>query len=210
LVGTEGDEEVGNDSYIGALARVAQPDDLYLTKDYYAVRRHRPVSTPEHIPTSASEYAHIVDQPLRFSLQSRIVALLTQRMKAIVKPEEWTRLQNVSPRFSVQSFYLSNGGLRYYAKLDWNSHVVGNDESNDVLAAWLAPAPTLRILAVETRWSSGADLPALHNVVDLGEGRTGAIVSSFGEDSGALRLLEYRDGISLPQMRRPHETAAEE
>jgi hypothetical protein len=191
LVGTEGDEQVGNDSYIGAPATVARPMDLYLTQGYYAVRRHK--SAPKAITTGA----HLVTEPLRFSVQSRIVALLTQRMKALTT--------NVSPRFSVQSFYLANGALRYYAKLDWSSHVVGNNDADDMLSGWLTPVPMLRILAVETHL-----LPSLRNVVGLGDGRTGMIVAVFGEDSRSLQLVEYRDGASLAQMPHLHEISAGE
>lgn len=86
--------------------------------------------------------------------------------------------------------------------MDWSSRAAGNDEANDVLAAWLTPTPTLRILAVETRSSAGviAQLPSLFNVVDLGGSRTGVIVNRVGEDDSALRLFEYRDGASLADM----------
>jgi len=212
LVGTEGDEEVGNASYVGALATTARPVDLYLTKGYYAVRRHRLVSVPVPVPKSAAGYAHLLDQLLPFDTQTEIVELMKQRMKTIATQEEWARLQNVSPRFSVQSFYLAGGGLRYYAKLDWSSRAARNDEANDVLAAWLTPSPSLRILAVETHSSAGliAQLPSLFNVVDLGGGSTGVIVNRVGEDDIALRLFEYRDGASLADMRLLQQIAAGE
>lgn len=210
LVGTEGDEETGNDSYIGALATVKAGDVGFLVKNYYAVRRHKPSPSAA---TSETAYAHLLDDPLQFNLQSRIVALLTQRMKTLATPSEWARLQNISPRFSVQSFNLANGALRYYAKLDWSPINSGNDESNDILAAWLAPSPMLRILGTETRRSTEgiiANLPGLLNVVDLGSRRTGLIVSQQGEDSREMLLLEYRDGKTLPQMPHLHSFGAGE
>lgn len=41
LVGCETDEEVGNNSFIGALGTVEKKDSLVFTKSYYAVRRHQ-------------------------------------------------------------------------------------------------------------------------------------------------------------------------
>jgi hypothetical protein len=178
LVGTEGDEQVGNDSYIGALATTARPMDLYLTKGYYAVRHHKPA------PKTITLGAHLATEPQRFSVQSRIVALMTQHMKTPTTRE--------SPPFSVQSFYLATGALRYHAALG-------------ALGAWLTPTPTLRILATETLL-----LPSLRNVVELGGGRTGLIVSWNGGDSGGLQLVGYRDGMSLQQMPHLHEISAGE
>lgn len=170
---------------MGALATTARPTDRYLTKGYYAVRRHIPA-----VKTTAIG-AHLETEPLRFSMQSRIVALLTERMKLMTT--------HVSPRFSAQSFYLADGTIRYYATLDWGG------PAHDVLAAWLSSTPALHILAVETRL-----LPSLRNVVDLGGGRTGLIVSWNGGDSGGLQLVEYRDSMSLQQMPHLYEISAGE
>jgi hypothetical protein len=207
LVGTEGDEETGNDSYIGALATVKDRDTGYLSDGYYAVRRHKQVAQ------TMDARVRLVADPQRFGLQIRIVGLLTQRMKEIVAPEEWAHLQNVSPRFSVQSFYLANRALRYYAKLDWSPHALGNDETNDILGAWLTATPALRVLTIEIRKPPGilyAQLPVLQNVVDLGGGRTGMIVDLPGADSTSLQLVEYRDGMSLKQMPHLYEISAGE
>jgi hypothetical protein len=65
---------------------------------------------------------------------------------------------------------------------------------------WIAPPPTLHVLAVE----SGAGfeyLPDLLNLIDLGGGNAGIIVSEHGGDSASLSLAEYRDGMDLGQMR---------
>ena len=40
LIGCETDEQVGNDSFIGALGTVEKKDSLVFTKGYYAVQRH--------------------------------------------------------------------------------------------------------------------------------------------------------------------------
>ncbi len=58
LVGCETDEEVGNDSFVGALATVEKPSTLLFTHGYYAVRRHqlpqREQAKPR--PKTAAEY----------------------------------------------------------------------------------------------------------------------------------------------------------
>jgi hypothetical protein len=66
LVGTEGDEGVGNDSYIGALATVIGKCSLFGTRDYYVVRPHqepvcgspRPRGQP---PKIRKQFATLVD-----------------------------------------------------------------------------------------------------------------------------------------------------
>lgn len=102
----------------------------------------------------------------------------------------------------MQSFRLANGGLRHYARASWDSGKEPIGGSDAVLGAWLTPA--LQILAVETGTSPygfESALPILLNVVDLGSGRTGLIVSVSGEDSLSLNLVEYRGGVSLNEMR---------
>jgi hypothetical protein len=86
LVGCETDEEVGNDSFIGALGTVEKDDALVFTKDYYAVQRHqeqssgagkpRPKTTTEYL-----KYAHLRNELVRFDLQSEIATLLNERLK---------------------------------------------------------------------------------------------------------------------------------
>ncbi len=100
----------------------------------------------------------------------------------------------------MQSFRLANGSLRYYARANWETEKEPNDGSNDALGAWLTPS--LQILAIETGTSPygfESALPNLLNVVDLGGGRTGVIVSVSG-DGRSLSLVEYHDGASLREM----------
>jgi len=64
LVGCETDEEVGNESFIGAIGTLEQPNALVFTKGYYAVRRHlesqgrrataRPKTAAEYLKYAAS------------------------------------------------------------------------------------------------------------------------------------------------------------
>jgi hypothetical protein len=193
LIGCEGDEFTGNDSFIGALATVKDRNSLLFTKNYYAVRRHREQPARPKPATAQTVYASLLDQSVRFNIQSRIVSLLTQRLKMAA---------NVSPVLTVQSFRLANGSLRYYARAFWQSGKKGNN-SDVAIGAWLTA--TVQVLAVETGiYSDSSDsweVPSLLNVVDLGGGRTGLIVSSSGVESISLNLVEYRDGVSLKEMR---------
>ncbi len=204
LVGAESDEEVGNNSFIGALATLENDDLIFFSKNLYAVRRHHNRPDVESKPKFDPEAVHagIQGEPVRFDIQTQIVALLNQLMKKAVK--------NLSPVFEVQAFCVANGTLRYYARAEWKWR--SEKELHEIyhssvyaLGAWIAPSPTLHILAVQERTTEyddfGSILPTLINVVDLGGGRTGLIVSSSRNDSNSLDLVEYRDGANLSNMR---------
>jgi hypothetical protein len=206
LVGCETDEEVGNDSFIGALGTVEKDDALVFTKDYYAVRRHQePPSNATKSKTTAEylKIAHLVDGLVRFDVQSQIAALLHERLK--MEPNDAVRraAEKAPLAFEVHPFSVADGSLRYYVRAEWKSGKEKQGRPTYALAAWIAPLPTLHIMAAETlnTASDGGELPELFNVVDLGEGRTGIIVQFLGGDGRALDLLEYRDGISLLKMR---------
>jgi len=82
LIGYEGDEETGNDSFIGALATVKDRNSLLFKKNHYAIRRHR--EPPGGSKTAAkvqTVLASLLDEPVRFNVQSRVVSLLGQRLK---------------------------------------------------------------------------------------------------------------------------------
>jgi hypothetical protein len=206
MLGTEGDEPVGNDSYIGALATIDNDRDRMIFKGYYAVRRHRDIPEDESKRLrTPGVCAGLEDEPVRFDFQSQIVDLLTQRMKTTASEAEQSAAHGISPIFNVQEFRLADGTLRYYARAAWKSGNADEVKSIFALAAWIAPEPTLHALAVQTRTSpyDGLDsvLPNLLNVVDLSEGRTGIIVAIIGEDEASTRLLEYRDGLDFQHMR---------
>jgi hypothetical protein len=209
LVGCKTDEEVGNDSFIGALATVEQPGYLAFTKGYYAVRRHlesrsdrtrtRPKTTAEYL-----KFAGLRDEPIRFDVETQIAALLDQRMKMEATEAERRLAQGVAPALKVQPFQVADGSLRYYVRAEWRSGKETNLQYPYTLAAWITPLPNLQILAVEKRTSAGygiADgLPDLLNVVDLGAGRTGIIVHVSHGESIELDLSEYRDGVGVKNM----------
>lgn len=198
LVGSEGDEEVGNDSYIGALASANQPNYLFSTNGYYAVRRHE---ESDHKFRPATSYAGLSDEPVPFDLQTEMVSLLAQHMTTTATDGERRVVEGKSPAFTVRAFRVAGGGLRYYATAEWLSgtHAATPDFS---LAAWCDPAPVLHALAFEVdRNPDLYQLPRILNVVELGRGRTGMIVGKSGEDSSATVLVEYRDGADVAHMR---------
>jgi hypothetical protein len=208
LVGCETDEQVGNDSFVGALGTVEKEDSLVSTKTYYAVRRHhearsegakpKPKTTAEYL-----KYAHLVDGPVRFGVQSQIAALLNERLKMETNDAVRSNAEKAPLAFDVQPFSIADGSSRYYVRAEWKSEKEQLGRPTYALAAWIAPLPTPHILAVETlnTASDGGKLPELFNLIDLGDGRTGIIVQRLGGDGRALELLEYRDGIRLAQMR---------
>jgi hypothetical protein len=207
LVGCETDEQVGNDSFIGALGTVEKTDSLVFTKNYYAVRRHQELPPNQKPKTTAEylKYAHLDDGPVRFDLETRIAEVLNERMKIEATDPEQRLAGNVAPAFKVQPFHVADGSLRYYVRAEWKSGKEPEGTPTFVLAAWMTPVPRLHILSVEKRTSpyDGIEngLPELLNVVDLGEASTAIIVHISGLDSTQLRLAEYRDGPNIKGMR---------
>lgn len=212
LVGTEGDEGVGNDSYIGAIATVVGKCSLFGTNGYYVVRRHRdPVcgSPRQAWPGGVfpTRFAELMHDPVRFDVQTQIVALLSQRMISIASEQQRHAAEGLSPVFSVQTFRVADGSLRYYATAKWRSGTKPGP-SGFSLGAWLTPTPTLRVLAVEA--NQNVDLPYILNVADLGGRKTGMILSNGGEDSTSTDLVEYQDGVDAAHMPRLQSIAAGE
>jgi hypothetical protein len=190
LVAALGDEAVGNESYVGALATVAKNNSLASSTDYYALEPH----TQRQV-TFDNTRGVLLHEPVPFDIQSEIASQLT---RAIPKP------QKAAPAFTVQPFRLANGALRYYVRSEW-CESGQDDKSTYALAAWISPNPSLHILAVEHKTSDYGfpdELPILRNVIALDANTTGIIVTSNGEDSTAACLLEYRDGSDLQHMRR--------
>jgi hypothetical protein len=206
LVGCETDEEVGNNSFIGALGTVEKGDPLDFAKPYYAVRRHEELP-PNQKPKTTAEYlryAHLDDGPVRFDVETKIAAILNERMKMEATDAEQRQAGNVAPAFKVQPFHVADGSLRYYVRAEWKSGKEPEGNPTFVLSAWMTLMPTLHVLSVEKRTSpyDGIEdgLPELLNVVDLGEGRTGVVLHIRGLDSTELRLAEYRDGLNINGM----------
>jgi len=206
LVGTVGDEGVGNDSYIGALAILDDKDDaMFFSRGYYVMRRHRELPPgASKLPPVRPAYPGLEREPVRFDIQVQILDLLTQRMKTTASEAERRAVDGISPTLAVQAFRLADSTLRYYAEAAWTSGEGMEKKNEYALACWVAPEPKLHIMA-EQKYTSpyaGLDnaLPTLLNVIDLGQGKTGIIVSFSWEDSAATELLEYVDGQDLGHM----------
>jgi len=207
LVGCETDEEVGNDSFIGALGTIERKDSLVLAKNYYAVRRHEepPNDRVKLRQTSTAEllrYAHLDEGLVRSDVQAEIATLLNERLKMEADDAVRDEADKVPLAFDMQPFNVADGSLRYFVRAEWKSDKENQGRPTYAFAAWIAPLPTLHILAVETLSTApdGGELPELFNVLDLGNGRTGIIIQLIGGDDRALNLLEYRDGISVLKM----------
>jgi hypothetical protein len=203
LVGAETDEQVGNDSFIGALATFDDKDDeMYFSKGYCVVRRHQ--GGEPKIPKIQKVYPGLEREPVQFDIETKIVDLLTRSLKKAAVEKERTSTESVSPVVEVQAFRLANGSLRYYARAAWNTGDDSGMKTISALGAWISPMPALHILAVQERTSpyDGIEsvLPRLLNVVDLGSGKTGLIVSIEGQDSSSTDLVEYQDGQDLKSM----------
>lgn len=206
LVGAETDEAIGNDSFIGALADLDKGDAPFmsLTKDYYVLRRHRQVTNRDkenHAPNSETVYAYMEDGPVQFDIQSQLVDLLTQRMKTLATDAQRHAAEHTSPIVEVQAFHLPDGSLRYYASAGWYSGNRDTDTTSYALGAWIAPLPSMHILAVEPcTFGYLSDEPKLLNVIDLAEGKTGMIVAISTGESIETALFEYHDGFDLKHM----------
>jgi hypothetical protein len=207
LIACETDEGVGNDSFIGALATLNDNDLGYFRKYHYVLRRHndvrrKAVNPKTEIPTV---WVRLESEPVEFDTQTQIVALLSDRMKALATDAQRRRAERTSPLFQVSGFRVADGTLRYYARAFWKPEK-DLDRSSYAVAAWIAPLPKLHTLALEKRTCGYEDfecvVPKLRNVVDLGDGKTGIIVDISGDDGASLELLEYRDGANLTQMRK--------
>jgi len=205
LVGCETDEGVGNDSYVGAIATVNRVDALLFTKGYYAVRRHQSSmgAAPKTRPKIGSAFADLMGALAPFAVERQILSLLSERMKAMATENQQREITDISPEFTLQTFHLADGSVRYYARAVWMSPKKPHGPPVFAIGAWLSPLPTMQILAVQTRTSDyGFDdgLPRLLNAVDLGDNRTGLIVSILRGETTSLNLIEYKDGSSTEQM----------
>lgn len=210
LVGAQSDEPTGNDSYIGALAAFGSKEYADITfsgkSNYFVLRRHHEVPKPPSGSPQLQPCAGMGLDPVPFDIQTQIVGLLKKQMEARASDLEKQQAERTSPIFDVHSFYVADGGERYYARIEWAS---GSDENFKVayaLAAWIAPKPYLHVLAAQPRDSryEGLDsaVPELLNVAYLGNGKTAVIMSVIGLDSAYTDLFEYADGSDLKHMRK--------
>lgn len=208
LVGCETDEGVGNDSFIGAIGTV-EKNAMFLTNGYFAVRRHQDVKNDVAKPKSREatkfpQFASLLNEPARLDIVTQIAGLLAQQLEKEPWDAKRAAAAKAAPALHVQAFQLADGSLRYYARAQWNTGKQPGGVPTQVLGAWLAPIPTLHILAVEEPMPTIAvgpgDLPELLNVIDLGGGKAGAIVHFIYGESTQLELVEYRDDATVKDM----------
>jgi len=203
LVGDEGDEGTGGQSFIGAIGTIAKTGRRFFTRDYYAVTRHstsRPAKTTH--ARAVLPKAGLGDTSVDADTRTHLAALFTERLKADSDSVARSAAEGVEPSLSVQQFKTADGTPRYYAAATW-PFAQSQERSAYKLGAWLTTKPTLKMLAVETCLCEvdTPQLPRLLNVVDLGRGRTGLIVEVKGQYLWEFGLYEYRDGVNLRKMR---------
>jgi hypothetical protein len=211
LIGFEGDEFVGNNSYIGALATVTPEDLPFFTVDYVVVRHHQ-ANRPAAASRSAAPaiVAGLRSERNLSDVPTRIASLLRERVSMLAPAAVRAEMEQTPPfSLRVQPFAVADGTLRYHAWAQWRLRA-----QCFAISAWLGTAPTLHILAAEEPLCELNALdpvePRLRNVVDLGDGRTALIVSFEGGDGRSLELLEYRDGVPLADMRKLQSISAGE
>src|SRR6185312_3077386 len=153
LLGFQSDEGVGNDSYIGALTTLEKDKQEWLmyTPNYLAVRRHRelPDGAGKSPESARTVFAGLLNEPVPFDTQSKIVELLNDRMNLMATDAQRHEAEKVAPLFAVQQFRLADGSQRYYARAGWKSGRGSRGKFIYGLGAWIAPLPTLHLLAIE-------------------------------------------------------------
>ncbi len=199
-VGYVSDDEEDDPSYLGALAKVDGATTLLGTQGYYVLERHDSSADVLHAPGKA---ARLVEEPVRFDVQTQIAALLTERANIAATAEERRQIKSLALTLAVQAFRLADGELRYYARAEWSASDRPGAAPVLALAAWIVPHPKLHIAAVEgitSPYDFPDDLPNLLNVIDLGGGKTGIIADITGPGDNTLGLWEYQDGVDLNHM----------
>jgi hypothetical protein len=133
-IGFESDEGAGNDSFKGALATLEKDKQdwlMYYTLGYLAVRRHRelPGGTGKDQERIRTVFACLLNEPVRFDIQNKIIELLNGRMKSMATDAQRHEPESVSPLFAVQQFRLADGTQRYYARAAWKSGKAPQEKS---------------------------------------------------------------------------------
>jgi hypothetical protein len=190
LVGFPNDEGVGNQSYIGGLARVRSSDTAFLHGDYYVARRHGAVA-PASTVDPRDTLVRLRDDTLSGTTQAQIIALLEQRAADSAGGARRTLITKKS-----QSFALADGSVRTYVAAGPPTTRCAS------MLAIVAREPATRIVSVDGFLCENDPSPSpLLRVVHLGNGRVGIIVDILGVDGRELRLAEYEEGVGLLHMR---------
>ena len=176
LVKFHTDEGIGNDSYIGALGRVAPPDLTKLRGNYVVVRR------PDSPVLARGSRAGLTEGPVASAVAAKLLAIVGG-----------TRV------IAAQPFTTAGGDARQFVLAS-----VGTGRDCRTRLTWLTGQPESRILGTEDRPYCGSALYAglrLRAVIDMGYGRTGLVVVLQSAGSREVKLVEYQDGLKLEEMR---------
>lgn len=171
-------------------------------RDYYAAHRYEPRASVGAAPASpSSAAARLRTESTPASTRDRIIALLhtvlAHDTSADVRVEERSLPLTVK---GIQPLAIAGGAPRHYVTAQLRRD--GTHCSN--AASWLSPRPELRTLALDVvscSYDAPPDSPPLVNVVHLGLGRTGLIVTFDYEDGEALERIDDVDGSRLGAMR---------
>ena len=176
LVKFHTDEGIGNDSYIGALGRVAAPDLAKLRSNYVVVRR------PDGPDPARGSRAGLTEGTVPSAVAAKLLALV-----------------GGTKVIAAQPFTTAGGDGRQFVLA-----TVGTGRDCRTRLTWLTGQPESRVVGTEDLPFCGSTLYAglrLRAVVDMGYGRTGLVVVLQSEGGREVKLVEYRDGLKLGEMR---------
>ncbi|HEY8054295.1 MAG TPA: hypothetical protein VIE13_00135 [Terriglobales bacterium] len=218
-VGWTFDEQVGNDSFIGALARVAPlrgdnfPVPLF-PHDLYLVQRHAPAAAPVKGARRARQ-PRWAAQPAPLAAYDQAATLLTDAVVApgwkaacLVRDREgkllpWLQGHPHALRLQLHTLQLPDGSARYFAQAQWDlPRGLIPDESSFTLTAWLSPTPALHVVSLlpdyGTCFAGLLGQPKVLNVIGIEQGQTALIISWSGEDSSGVAVVLFRDHGPMP------------
>jgi len=176
LVKFHTDEGIGNDSYIGALGRVAAPDLAKLRSNYVVIRR------PDSPGPARGSRAGLTEGPVPSTAAARLLAIV-----------------GGTKVIAAQPFTTAGGDARQFVLA-----TVGTGRECRTRLTWLTGQPDSRVLGSEDLPFCGSTLYAglrLRAVVDMGYGRTGLVVVLQSAGGKEVKLVEYGDGLKLEEMR---------
>jgi hypothetical protein len=169
IVASQGDEETGNDSYVGALATLAPSDLPFFTRDYYAVHRRGGMTSSTVPSTRPRIFAGLGTTAMSAAATARIGSSLRGWMTRA--GSSWARVDpnRFPPAVDrLEAFTLSGGGRRHYV-----SSLQESPNECARLRAWLSATPALKVLAADAQ-GCHADLksvppPLLLDVLEIGD-----------------------------------------
>lgn len=215
LVGFLGDEDVGNVSYVGAMATVPASALQSVTRNNYVVR---PAGAHATASVAGSRIVRVdVPKATQAVIVAQLQALAARGdanapvfegpmadMMAEFRLETQVKAQSDAQHDSltiddITAFRLADGQLRYYVR----ARFAPGDECSTMYSAFVTPTPSLHVVAADVRRCEsdmGKEMEQLLNVVDLGNGEAALVTHMFGGDGFGMDLWKFRDGASLFQM----------